>query len=84
MITRTPPPKSGISGVLLVFCIAAVLAGLGFDFGTGAHTKFWIGDQAGAATAIGVAGAVFAVVAARVARILLGRAQGGDDAGAHS
>jgi hypothetical protein len=84
MIARAPPPKSGITGVLLVFCIAAVLAGLGFDFGAGAHTTFWIGDQPGAAAAIGVAAAVFAVIAARVARILLGRTQGGDDAGAHS
>jgi hypothetical protein len=84
MITRAPPPKSGITGVLLVFCVAAVLTGLGFDFGAGAHTKFWIGDQPGAATAIGVAAAVFAVVAARVARIVLGRAQGDNDAGAHS
>ncbi|MGD9982177.1 MAG: hypothetical protein AB7H66_15190 [Hyphomonadaceae bacterium] len=81
MSARTPPPKSGITGVLLVFCIAAVLAGLGFDFGAGARTDFWIGDQTGAAAAIGLATAVFAVVASRVARIVFGRVQGSSDAG---
>jgi hypothetical protein len=76
------PPKSGLTGVLLVFCIAALLAGLGFDFGAGARAKFWIGDQAGAAAAIGIAGAVFAIVAARAARLLLGRSDRSGDAGA--
>src|SRR5262249_49168093 len=84
MIARTPPPKSGIAGVLLVFCIAALLAGIGFDLGAGARTRFWIGDQVGAAAAIGGAAAVFAVIAARVARLALGRSQESSDASADS
>lgn len=84
MNTRPPPRKSGVTGVLLVFCIAALLAGLGFDAGAGAHPSFWIGDQIGAAAAIGVAGAVFAILAARLVRAALGRKVGSRDAGLHS
>lgn len=80
MIARAPPPKSGIAGVLLVFCVASVLAGIGFDFGADAHPNFWIGDQVGAAAAVGAGTAVFAVVAARLAIFVLGRAQGSSDA----
>lgn len=68
-----PPQRSGIAGVLFVFCLAALIAGLGFDLGTGARTHFWIGDQPGAAAAIGVVAALFALAAAHVARLLLGR-----------
>ncbi|MGQ0533152.1 MAG: hypothetical protein ACT4OF_10760 [Caulobacteraceae bacterium] len=84
MIAKSPPRKNGIAGMLFVFCLAAFLAGIGFDLGAGAHASFWIGDQTGAAAAIGVASAVFAVVAVRAARAVLGRRQEGGDAGAHS
>jgi hypothetical protein len=87
MNTRRPPSsprRSNLTGVLVVFCVAALIAGIGFDFGAGAHPGFWIGDQVGAAAAIGVAGAVFAVVVARVMRLLLGRKEGSGDAGLHS
>jgi hypothetical protein len=82
MIARPPSSKSGVTGVLLVFCVAALAAGLGFDFGLGAHPDFWIGDQAGASAAIGIAGAAFAIVGARLARAILGRKGEGGDAGA--
>ena len=70
---RPPQPRSGIAGVLFVFCLAALLAGLGFDLGLGARAHFWIGDQPAAATAIGIAATLFAIVASMVGRMLLGR-----------
>jgi hypothetical protein len=69
-------PRSGLTGVLFVFCLAALLAGLGFDVAGEARTSFWIGAQPGAAAMIGVAAVVFAVVAARLAQILFTRRGG--------
>jgi hypothetical protein len=68
-----PPQRSGIAGVLFVFSLTALIAGLGFALGAGARTRFWIGDQPAAAAAVGIAGALFAIAAAHVARMLLGR-----------
>lgn len=73
MSQRPPPQRSGVSGVLFVFCLAALLAGLGFDLGAGARAHFWIGDQPAAAAAIGVSATLFAIVAALLGRLLLGR-----------
>jgi hypothetical protein len=84
MITRSPAKKSAVAGVLLVFFIAALIAGIGFDLGAGAHPSFWIGDQVGAAGAVGAGSAAFAIIAARLAWAVLGRRQGGDDAGPHT
>ena len=73
-MTRTPaPPRGGIAGLLLVFCLAAGAAGLGFDLGLDARPNFWIGAQPGAAAALGVGAAVFAILGARGAQLLLGR-----------
>lgn len=65
-----PQPRSGITGLLLVFSVTALLLGLGFDLGAGSRVRFWIGDQPAAAAAIGVAGVLFAVIAAHAARAL--------------
>jgi len=76
MNARTPPPaRSGATSVLFVFCLAALLLGLGFDLGAGARLRFWIGDQPAAAAAVGVAGILFAVLAAMAARFVFGRRQ---------
>lgn len=87
-MSRTlPPPRSGITGLLFVFCLAALLLGLGLDLGLGARLKFWIGDQPAAATAVGVAAVLFAIFAAQAARFALGRARNtdeGGDAGSHT
>ena len=66
-----PPPRSGVTGLLLVFSIAALLAGLGFDLIGGSRMRFWIGDQPAAAAAVGVAGVLFAVIAAHAMRFVL-------------
>jgi hypothetical protein len=77
-MTKTPPPqRSGISGVLFVFCLAGLVAGLGFDLGAGARAHFWIGDQPAAAMAIGIAATLFAIVVSMLGRLLLGRKREG-------
>ena len=68
-----PRQRSGLTGLLFVFCLAGLLAGLGFDLAAGARATFWIGAQPGAAAMIGVAAVVFAVVAARLAQMLFAR-----------
>lgn len=76
--------RNAASGVLLVICIAALIAGLAFDLIDGAHASFWIANQAGAAAAIGASGAVFAVLAWRGVRLTFGRGEEGGDASADS
>jgi hypothetical protein len=89
MTKRAPRPRGGIFGLLLVFCLTALLAGLGFDVGASARARFWIGDQPAAALAVGVAATLLAILSAWAARAVLGRkARHGDggssDASAHS
>jgi hypothetical protein len=81
-------PRGGIFGLLFVFCLTALLAGLGFDLGGSARAHFWIGDQPAAAFAVGVAATLFAILAAWAARAVLGRKTPGEhggssDAGSH-
>lgn len=88
-MSRTlPPPRSGITGLLFVFCLTALLLGLGFDIFGGARLRFWIGDQPAAAAAVGVAAVLLVILAAQAARLALGRRRGrdeeGNDAGSHS
>lgn len=73
MSRASPPQRSGVTGLLLVFSIAALIAGLGFDLGAGSRVRFWIGDQPASAAAIGVASVLFAVLAAHAARLVLAR-----------
>jgi hypothetical protein len=83
-MSRDPPPRGGIAGLVLLFCFTAVVAGLGFDF-AGDRYGFWLGARPGGAAALGAAAAAFCVVAAQVARLLLGRgeAKGSGDADPH-
>lgn len=71
MTKPSPPPRSGATGLLLVFSITALLVGLGFDLLGGSRLRFWIGDQPAAAAAVGVAGVLFAVIAAHAMRAVL-------------
>jgi hypothetical protein len=75
MNSLNPSPRSGITGLLAVFCFAALLAGIGFDLGAGARAHFWIGAQPAAAAALGIAAAVAAVLVSRLARAVLSRGQ---------
>jgi len=83
---RAPPPnpRGGIAGVWLVFSIAGAAAGLGLSILSRGPSEFWLGAEPGGGAAIGAGAAVFALLAARVARLAL-RARdpkGGGD-GAH-
>jgi hypothetical protein len=89
MSRQSPPSRGGIFGLLFVFCLTALLAGLGFDLGASARAHFWIGDQPAAAFAVGVAATLFAILAAWSARAVLGRKArdkdgGSSDAGSHA
>jgi hypothetical protein len=88
MTQQAHRPRGGIFGLLFVFCLTALLAGLGFDIGASARAHFWIGDQPAAAFAVGVAATLFAILAAWAARALLSRKTsdkdgGSSDAGSH-
>jgi hypothetical protein len=80
-VTRTPPPTraKGISGLVLLFCVTALAAGLAFDFTT-ARNAWWLGATAGAAAIIGVAAALLVVMAGHLLRLAL-RGRGKDDKG---
>ncbi|ANP44910.1 hypothetical protein [Candidatus Viadribacter manganicus] len=73
MSKAPPPPRSGVTGLLWVFCATALLIGLGFDLGAGARVKFWIGDQPGSAAAVGATAVLFVLLATQAARFALGR-----------
>ena len=82
--------RSGAFGLLLVFCLTAFIGGLGFDLGAGARVRFWIGEQPGAAGAVGVAAALFMVLIAHGGRMALNRwrkeaaNEGGGDGRTHA
>lgn len=81
-----PPPRSTIVGVLFVFSLTALIAGLGFDLAGGARLRFWIGDQPAAAAAVGGAAVLFAILCAQAGRAMLDRRRkpGSRDAGSHA
>ncbi|MEQ1618811.1 MAG: hypothetical protein ABL883_10770 [Terricaulis sp.] len=74
-------PRAGVGGPWFVVCAALLVGGLGLEFTTDAAPAFWIGAKPGAAAAIGAGAAVFAVIAANLARLTLARrGEGSDDA----
>lgn len=88
-MSRTlPPPRSGITGLLFVFCLTALLLGLGFDIGAAARLPFWIGDQPAAAAAVGIAAILVVTLVAQAARFALRRRRAANeessDAGSHT
>lgn len=85
-----PSQRSGVFGLLLVFCLTAFIGGIGFDLGAGARLRFWVGDQPAAAGAVGIAATLFMVLIAHAGRIVLNRrkqeeeADGGGDGRSHA
>ncbi|MCX7359816.1 MAG: hypothetical protein NT015_16965 [Alphaproteobacteria bacterium] len=74
-MSRQPVPsqRGGAFGLLLVFCLTAFIGGFGFDLGTGARLRFWIGDQPAAAAAVGIAATLFMVLVGHAGRFALSR-----------
>ncbi len=79
MSKAPPPPRSGVTGLLWVFCLTALIVGLGFDLVGGLRVRFWLADQPGAAAAVGAAAVLFVVLATHAARFALGRRQKADE-----
>lgn len=83
-MSKAPPPRGGVAGLALLFCVTAGAAGAAFDFGARGPGGFWIGDVPGAAAVIGAVGAVLCVIMARLALLVFARGKkGGGDAGGH-
>jgi hypothetical protein len=85
---KPAPNSSGIGGVVLLFCIAALLAGVFFDVLNPDDSGFPLAQQPGSRAFLGAGVAVAAVLLAYAVRLALARkrnpdAEGGD-AGAHS
>lgn len=81
MIRPTPPRPSGIAGLLFLFCVVCLIAGVGFDAISDSDVRFGLASQPGARAMIGVAVAVGAVVLGHALRLVLGRkskGEGGD------
>lgn len=73
MIKPAPPKPRGIAGVLLIFCVAAGVAGLGFDLMLGGGGRFSIAAEPGARAVLGIGVAALLVICAHVMRLVLGR-----------
>lgn len=83
-MSKAPPPRGGVAGLALLFCVTAAAAGVAFDFSARGPGGFWIGDAPGAAAAIGAGAAVLCAIAARLALLVFAPGKkGGGDAGAH-
>ena len=80
--------SNGIGGLILLFCVVALLAGVLFDVLDTNDTGFALASQRGSRAVLGAGIAVAAMLIAYGMRFVLGRArkpeQEGDDAGAHS
>lgn len=85
MIKPAPPPKRGIAGMVLLFCVAALVAGLGFEFLSGDAPRFSVVAQPGGRAVLGVGVVAVLVLLAHAMRALLAvRKDGGGDAGGHA
>lgn len=85
MIKPPPPQKRGIAAMLLLFCVVALVAGVGFEFIDGASARFSVIAQPGGRAILGVLVACVLVLLAHVMRALLAsRKDGGGDASDHA
>lgn len=88
MIKPVSNGSSGIGGLILLFCIAALLAGVLFDVLSRDDSGFALAAQPGSRAVLGAAVAVAVVLAAHGMRLALGRKRRpdseGGDAGAQS
>lgn len=61
--------RGGAAGMVVLFSLAALGAGLGFDFAA-RQSAFWIGAEPGGAAAIGAGAVAFVVLAGRLIRLV--------------
>lgn len=88
MIKPAATSSNGIGGLILLFCIVALLAGVLFDALSADDSSFALASQPGSRAVLGAAIAVAAMLVAHGVRFVLGRKRKADseggDAGAHS
>jgi hypothetical protein len=73
MIKPAPPKTRGIAGLVLLFCVAALIAGVGFDFMIEAGPRVNVIAQPGGRAVLGVGVAAVMVLLAHVMRLALGQ-----------
>lgn len=73
MIKPPPPPTRGVAGLVLLFCVSAGIAGLGFDVLLGSSGRFSVVAQPGGRAVLGIGVAAAAVLIAHAMRLLLAR-----------
>lgn len=84
MIKPAPPPTRGIAGLLLLFCGAALVAGLGADLLL-SGSRFSVIAEPGGRAVLGVGVAAGAVLVAHAMRLIFGRSdEERRDAGDHA
>lgn len=87
MIKPTPTSSSGVGGLILLFCVVGLLAGVLFDVLNTSDGGFALASQPGSRAVLGAAVAIAVVLVAHGMRFALGRArkiEEGDDAGPHA
>jgi hypothetical protein len=73
-MTKQAKQKNGGPGAtIFLFFLAAAGVALALDYSSVGTPGFWIGASSGGAAALGAAAAVFCVIAAHVARLVLVR-----------
>ncbi|HYD89163.1 MAG TPA: hypothetical protein VEA80_16920 [Vitreimonas sp.] len=75
-MSKAPPPRGGVAGLALLFCLTALGVGLAFDFSARAPGGFWIGAQPGASAIIGAGAAIACALVARLAHLVFGKRDG--------
>jgi hypothetical protein len=81
MIKPAPPPKRGIAAMLLLFCVVALIAGLGFEFLIEMPPRFGVIAQPGGRAVLGIGVVAVLVLFAHAMRAVLAvNEPGGGDA----
>jgi len=81
-----PPPRGGVAGLVLLFCVSAGGAALAFDLLRDAPSSFWMLADPGGRALLGAGAVTILVLIAHGARWLLARRageKGEGDAGDH-
>lgn len=78
MIKPAPEQPRGVAGLALLFCGAALIAGLGFDFLLGDSARFSVIGEPGGRAVLGVGVAAAVVLLAHAMRLALGKPPRGE------
>lgn len=82
MIKPAPPKVRGIAGLVILFCVVALIVGVGFDFATDTGPRPNVIAQPGGRAVLGLGVATVMVLLAHLMRVALGLTSRGDEEGA--